>query len=326
MARSPTRSSWNWPGARWWRVDLHTHSPASYDFKVRHDRTDSRWARWTEAVANLDAVAVTDHNTSAGISRLQSAAAGAENAPILFPGVEVTASNGVHLLLLLDPDRTQQHVDDLLSRVRIPVGQRGLDTARSPLSVEEILERCGDDAVVVGAHVNGPNGLLLQGGQERLAVLRHRNLAAVEVDPEREVEESWLDGSKPETGRRISQVHASDGHDFDSLGRRFTWVKMTRPNLEGLRLALLDGAASLQPDTRDKPRTPNTHAAWAIESITVDKGKFLGRGEPVTVEFNPWRPNLDEKSRLWMASEDAPRTWTERQPKLLLHIGRSARN
>ena len=125
-------------------------------------------------------------------------------------------------------------------------------------------------------------------GLERLAVLRHRSLAAVEVVPETDLDESWLDRSNPEVGRRISQVHASDGHSLGALGRRFTWMKMTRPTLEGLRLALLDGEASLQTDTRDDPREPNTHAALALESITVDKGKFIGRDSPITVGFNPW--------------------------------------
>lgn len=247
------------------------------------------WARWIKAAgANLDAVAVTDHNTSAGISELQRAAASVEDAPTIFPAVELTASNGVHLLLLMDTACTQQHIDDLLSRVDVPVDSRGRDTSRSSLSVEQILEKCGEDALVIGAHVNGPDGLLQHGGQQRLAVLGHPNLVGVEVDPEKDVDESWLDGSKREVGRKISQIHASDGHALDVLGRRFTWVKMTRPNLEGLRLALLDGEASLQPDTRDGPKAPNNHAALALESITVDKGKFIGRDTPITVGFNPW--------------------------------------
>ncbi len=282
--------SWDWPGARWWRVDLHTHSPASHDFGTEDDRANPDWTQWVRTVrtAGLNAAAVTDHNTAAGISKLQRAAKGVEDAPGLFPGVEITASDGIHLLLLMDPDCTQQHIDDLLSSVEIPVDKRGGETARSPLGIEQILDACEDNALIVGAHVNAPDGLLQYGGQQRLAVLRHRNLAAVEVDPDRSIDESWLDGSKGEIRRRISQVHASDGHNSDELGRRFTWVKMTRPNLEGLRLALLDGAASLKPAAREEPGNPNAHAALAIESITVHKGKFIGRPSPTTVSFNPW--------------------------------------
>ena len=202
--------------------------------------------------------------------------------------MELTASDGVHLLLLMDPGCTRQHIEDLLARVDIPVEQRGRQTARSSLSIEQILEACGDDALIVGAHVNGPDGLLGLDGQQRLAVLRNRNLAAVEVNPDETIDESWIDGSLPEIRRRFSRVWCSDGHSFAALGRRFTWVKMTRPDLDGLRLALLDGPASLKPAIRDEPGNPNAHAALAIERVTIHKAKFMGQTSPATVKFNPW--------------------------------------
>ena len=279
---------WDWSGSRWWRVDFHTHSPASHDFGSQSERDAQDWECWIKAVrdAGIQAVAITDHNTAEGISKLQQAAASVEDAPVLFPGVEITASDGVHLLLLMDPDCKQQHIDALLSKAEIPVDKRGAETARSLLSIEKILGECGGDTLIIGAHVNTDAGLLQEhDGQQRIAVLRHQNLAAVEVHPNKEIDESWLDGSRSAVKRRLPQVWASDGHDFNELGRRFTWVKMTRPNLEGLRLALLDGApSSLKTELDD----PNVHADLAIESITVDKGKFIGRSEPITVEFNPW--------------------------------------
>ena len=284
--------SWNWPGSRWWRIDLHAHTPASYDFGKGNDRIHPDWEKWILAVraADLDASAITDHNTAAGISKLQQAAENLENAPILFPGIELTAGDGTHLLVLMDPTCTQQHVEEFLAQVSIPVDKQGDKTARSPLSVEQILDKCGDDTLIIGAHVNGEAGLLQEHeGQQRIAVLQHQNLAAVEIDPDKEIDGSWLDGSKGGVKRIISQVYSSDGHKFDDLGRRFTWVKMTRPNIEGLRLALLDGADSLKPTVQKNPgNNPNDHALLAIESITVDKGKFIGRKSPIEVNFNPW--------------------------------------
>ena len=153
--------------------------------------------------AGLDAVAVTDHNTAAGIAALQEAASRVENSPALFPGVEITASDGVHLIVLFDPDCTGPHVEDYLSRVEIPVDHRGDQTAKSSFSVEQILDRCPDGALIVGPHINQPGGLLTLSGQERRAVLCHANLSAVEVVPDHSIEESWIDGSKAEIGRRI---------------------------------------------------------------------------------------------------------------------------
>ena len=282
---------WNWPGSRWWSVDCHTHSPVSHDFGIQADRDVQAWERWIKAVhsAGIQAVAITDHNTAAGISKLQQAVASMEAAPVLFPGVEITASDGVHLLLLMDPACEQRNVEEFLSQIDIPSDKWGDKNARSPQSVEQILEKCGNQALIIGAHVNADAGLLQEhDGQQRIAVLQHQNLAAVEVAPNEEIDESWLDGSRFEIKRRLPQVWASDGHDFNELGRHFTWVKMTCPDIEGLRLALLDGAASLKPASRKEPGNPNVHAALALESITVRKGKFMGLRDPITVKFNPW--------------------------------------
>ena len=282
---------WDWPGSHWWRVDLHCHSPASHDFRPDPASSPPDWIGWVEAArdAGLHAVAVTDHNTAAGIEHLQKAAAQVENPPVLFPGVELTTADNCHLLLLMDPTRTATHVEDLLSRVEVPVDERGKQDGRSSLGVEQILKQCDDDVLVVGAHVNGPRGLLEHSGQRRSAELRSRRLAAAEVDPTLDVDRTWLDGSLPEIGRRIPEVYSSDSHCFGETGRRYTWVKMTRPDLDGLRLALLDGAGSLRTAIKDEPYDPNEHhAPLSIESVTAEAGRHVGRPSPIRVGLNPW--------------------------------------
>ena len=282
--------AWESPGSRWWRVDVHAHSPKSYDFKDQMEETADAMRQWLEAArdAGIDAIAVTDHNTAEAISLIQNVASKVDTAPVVFPGVELTANDGCHLLLLMDPSCNQQHISDLLSRVGVPVNERGKQTARSHMSVEQILEECGDDALVIGAHANGPDGLLRLTGEQRIAVLRNPKLAGVEIQPDLECDSTWLDGSKPEIGRKLSQVWGSDSHSLDSMGQRFTWVKMTKPNLEGLRLALLDGEASLKPARQGDVADPNSHANQVIESITVHEGKLIGRNTPTVVRFNPW--------------------------------------
>ena len=283
--------SWNWPGARWWRVDLHAHTPASYDFADRFNLGEDRWQKWLESVqdAGIHAVAVTDHNTAAGITPIQQAAATMQDSPTIFPGVELTANDGSHLLLLVDPSSQETHVEHLLSTVGIDVDERGLSESRSSLSVEEILDACPNDSLILGAHVNSPGGLLTHSGQQRIAELQHSSLAAVEVNLNERVDETWLNGNKAEIGRVISQIWASDGHDFNSLGRPFTWIKMTRPDLEGLRLALRDGETSLKPTSSKVSDDPNNRQAqMAIERISVHDAKLIGRGHPTNVCLNPW--------------------------------------
>ena len=282
--------TWKWPGSRWWRVDLHAHSPSSYDFGRQPDRDNPDWVRWLESArdADIDAIAITDHNTAIAIDHLQRTDPQVEGAPTIYPGTEITASDRTHLLFLMDPSCTKEHVEYFLSTINIPVDGRGRDTARSSKSVEDILKCCRDDALILGAHVNGPKGLLEMDGQQRIAVLRHQRLAAVEIDPGESLDASWVDGSRPQIGRGLSQVWSSDSHNFTEFGRRYTWVKMTAPNLEGLRLALLDGPSSLKPAYDGDVFDPNTHAELAIEEVVVRKAKYMGQAEPMTVEFNPW--------------------------------------
>ena len=284
-------TEWSWPGSRWWRVDLHAHSWASGDFS-RPDGGEPDWTAWVEAAARagLDAIAITDHDTAAGISAIQDAAKAVAHTPILLPGVEIRAGGGVHVLAVMDPACGPDHIADLLSRAGVPVDARGQDSARSRLTVEQILDEFGKDALILGAHVNGPKGILQAlGGQELLGVLGNPNLAGVEVDPTADLDETWLDGSKAEVGRAVSQVWASDAHSLEEMGRRFTWMKMTRPDMEGLRLALLDGTGSLGPATRENPGDPNARRAeLMIESVTVAGARYVGRPGPLTVRFNPW--------------------------------------
>ena len=212
-----------------------------------------------------------------------------DNPPIVFPAVELTAVDGCHLLLITDPSNNRENIEDLLTRTGVGVAERGTQEGRSELGVEGILDECDEYAIVIGAHANGPDGLLEHDGLQRLGELRDHKLAAVEIDPDILVDETWLNGSKPQIGRVVSQVWSSDAHEFAQLGRRFTWVKMTRPNLEGLRLALSDGSASIEPSTSSDTCDPNSDQGdLIIESIEVKGSKLIGRPEPTLVNFNPW--------------------------------------
>ena len=122
-------SQWHYPGARWWKFDFHTHTPASDDYGK--GRTQASLKRTTSKDwllgfmrAGVDCVAVTDHNSGEWIDKLQAALVELKQElhsdfrPLhLFPGVEITASGGVHILALLDVDKTSADVERLLGAV-----------------------------------------------------------------------------------------------------------------------------------------------------------------------------------------------------------------
>ena len=292
-------ADWQWPGSRWWRVDLHAHSQSSHDFRPESDRLAQDWDAWitSAASAGLHAVAVTDHNTPDGIPHVQGAARRA-GAPVVFPGVELTVG-GVHLLCVLDPGRSRDDVVALLAQLGIGPDDFGRPETTSPKGVVDAIEIIGRaGAVVVAAHANGPKGLIAGlVGQQRLGAFRSDWLAGAEVAPVPPDGEGWLDpaGSDvttllegPPAGPQVCQFVCSDSHSFGEAGRRFTWMKMTQPDIEGLRLALLDGPGSLRPAVKGDLGDPNRHADQVIESVTVHRAKYMGRPDPLTVEFNPW--------------------------------------
>lgn len=298
-------ATWKSPGSRWWRVDLHAHTPASPDWGAAGEDWDpadeTPWLRWLEAArdAKLDAVAVTDHNTAEGIGRLQELQAKVEGAPVLFPGVELTTENGTHLLLLADPGTGRAEIDDILAQVGVDSASRGTKEARSPHGVLDILDEVGNKMLVIAAHVNRRRGLLQTYESGSFGkILTHEALVAVEVDPDAaevdpdaeftDDQERWLDGRVPEIRRRIPQIWSSDGHHCDQLGQRFTWVKMARPTLDGLRLALLDAEGSIRRDRSASRSAEPPHAGSYLHGIAVRDGRYMGCGEPFEIAFSPW--------------------------------------
>lgn len=294
---------WRYPGARWWKFDLHTHTPASADYGKGPDQASLKQVTpkdWLLGYmrAGVDCVAVTDHNSGEWIDKLKAALAQLEREqhpecrPLyLFPGVEITANGGTHVLAILDASKAAADVATLLGAVDFR-GERGAsDVAadQAPIGVVEAIVAAG--GIPILAHVDGPSGAWNLPGSTLAALFDVDDLFAMEV----------VDATHARPGmyikRRLAwaEVLGSDSHHpRGGAGARFpgshyTWVKMAQPSLEGLRLALLDGGAfstrrSDEAVAQDFLALP-THF---IEAIEVSGARYMGRGQPAKLEFNPW--------------------------------------
>lgn len=83
-----------------------------------------------------------------------------------------------------------------------------------------------------------------------------------------------------------THVTGSDTHDFsaDNFGT-FTWIKMDKPSLEGLKIALQDGDVSVNRNMND---IPNKLPEYFIKSLEVSKAKYIGHSEPLNCQFSPF--------------------------------------
>ena len=295
-------SLWEWNGARWWKCDLHTHTPASEDYGKGPDqealraRAPHKWLL-DHMRAGVECVAVTDHNSGAWIDRLQAALAELERdqpddyRPLqLFPGVEISVQGGVHLLAILRSEATTSDIDTLLGAVGF-AGTKGSGaevTTRPFGDVAETIVQAG--GIAIPAHVDRENGLFQKlKGPTLVQALRCGQVFAMEtVDSRYDKPQLYFDEKL-----RWTEILGSDSHhpfgkrDQRFPGSSFTWVKMGVPDLDGLRLALLDGPLSVR-RSDDHPETPNRHAPTVLESIEVANARYIGRQEPFVARLNPW--------------------------------------
>ena len=307
--------SWKWPGARWWKFDFHTHTPKSEDYGKGPDQCQLRKITPKEWLlgfmrAEVDCVAVTDHSTGEWIDPLKEALLELEEEdhpefrPLyLFPGVELSVNGGFHLLALLDTDRTTSDVDTLLGLVEYGGTKGDSDdvTTKSAIEVVEAVINAG--AIPIPAHSDDPNkGLLrLVDDEESLKTTLDPNtvrqlfysagILAMEVaDADSEKPAIYLE-SNPMWAEVLGSDshHPSDGAGANFPGSHYTWVKMAKPSLEGLRLALLDGGGfSIRRSDEPKPFDPFGLPEHFIEEVEIENARFMGHGQPAKLTFNPW--------------------------------------
>lgn len=295
--------NWRYPGARWWKFDFHTHTPASEDYGKGPQHATLQQLKPREWLlgfmrAEVDCVAITDHNSGEWIDPLKEALIelqqeqhGDYRPLYLFPGVEVTANGGTHVISIFDSNKASADIASLLGAVGYQ-GARGASNVAagaSPIEVVEAIVQSG--GIPILAHVDGPSGAwnlpgnslgplldisglfameLVDSGTERPELYRQRKLAWAEV-----------------LGSDCHHPTGKKGAHFP--GSHYTWVKMAKPSLEGLRLALLDGKRfSIRRSDDPEPFDPFKLPENFVETIEIHDAKYMGRGERAKLQFSPW--------------------------------------
>ena len=277
------------PGAWWWQFDFHTHTPASADFNDRDGMTHESWLK-AFMEKGIDCVAITDHSSGEWIDDLkQTLKEIEENNPIwyrplyLFPGVEISANGGVHILAIFGRDKDESHIDQLLGAVGYS-GTKGESDAVTDKSITEVVNEIEKrDGIPIPAHADKKKGVFFQlQGLTLEQVLENRNIYAMELRDN--------NYQKPQlyTDKKVqwTEVNGSDTHSFsDDRFGEFTWIKMDEPSIDGLELALIDGGASVK---RDMDKDPRRHAECLIEALEISEAKYIGRSEPLNCQFSPF--------------------------------------
>lgn len=290
-----------WNGARWWKFDFHTHTPASDDYGKGPDQVGlkNRTAReWLldYMKAGIDCVAVTDHNSGAWIDKLKDEYARMEAEqpegfrPLhIFPGVEISVYGGIHVLAILDKDKGTSDIDSLLGAVEYN-GSKGSCDSVTNKTLNEVAEKIvAAKGIAIPAHVDEANGLFGLTGQTLQQSLDCEHFFAMELINDGFAKPAAYSSCKrPWTEIVGSDAHHPTGNTGQKFpGSRFSWIKMGDPSIEGLRLALLDGPLSVLRSDKVS-EDPNRHADMVIESIEVENARYIGRPSALCIGLNPW--------------------------------------
>lgn len=271
---------------------------------------------------DLSVIGVTDHNFSGKtdprdwflthLIEQNAAVAKQRGRPLIwiFPGFEIDI--GYHVLCLFDPVKKGDDlraVSELLTSLGLPVAERFKSGKPEPLRHENanvalrtvlqvVQEKYG--GMVIAAHAFDKDGICYDAA--RIQDYQNEKLLCVEVAsvPLTGKAKAILEGrdaqwSRP--GRQPAHVMSSDAKSLqdvggapkaNSLGYRYTWIKMSQPSIESLRQAFLDNESRIHLPSvglESSPSVRQTHPR--ILSLKVSNLAFLQDQEVV------FSPNLN---------------------------------
>lgn len=223
-------------GSRFWKTDLHIHTPISECFSDSFITPE----QLVEAVlaAGLEVIGITDHNTVQGVPEMSEIAA--ERGLVLFPGVELTTKQG-HVLAIFERNTDLEMLRQFLRQVGIGEESEGAGTVATRDSMVDILRRIDDlGGIAIAAHIDRwPTGFIETNEHRSVKTEIHNSdyLSALEITQWNN-KSQWTEGRMRGYPKEYPCIQGSDTHALEDVGRRWTYMRLNRLDVDGLRQAL----------------------------------------------------------------------------------------
>jgi energy-coupling factor transporter ATP-binding protein EcfA2 len=270
-------------GSKWWKIDFHTHTPASNDYESK-STTPENWLK-NAMDAGLNCVIVSDHNSGGWIGKLKSQNDALRNLPtkpqwyrelFIFPGIEITVADSasrIHLLAVFDTECDENKITAVLGACGITSGFGDETNTATNKGFLDVVKAIRDaDGIAIPAHIDGKMGLL--NGKTSLTPELHNSLESVFAGEFCDL--NTLNEVKPDLKNainRLAKVAGSDAHKPEDIGKHASWIKMSRPSIGGLRLALRDHDFCVKNQEEDPNNVPNLF----LSKLTIYNLKVCGR-------------------------------------------------
>jgi ABC-type lipoprotein export system ATPase subunit len=280
-------------GSTWLRTDFHLHTKADREFVYTGEENsfvNDYVAKLVEQ--NIRLGVITNHNKFDKNEFTALKKKTSEQGIKLFPGVEFSLKEGIHILIVFDDawykgetDHINQFLDMAFYGIAHPATPPYPNASLDLQETVSKLDATGHNYFIVLAHVDATNGLC--------QVLQGRTLEAfVKHDAFNKVLAVQKSGNldnynqiRQFAARSIACVEGSDNaHEgVNGIGKgRVTYLKMGDFNFEALQYALTDHTNRLC--AKDKPEIHNSR----IKSIAFQGGLLDGK----QISFSPELNNL----------------------------------
>ena len=282
-------------GARFYRCALQVN-PGDYAGTFRGQEALGDARDYAEAVVaravdiGISVLAITNHNDVNGIPAFRHAAANRDIT--IFPGFELSSSEGIHVLCIYPPEIPEAKLERYLGRFGIDDSKPS--STLSDHSFEQILVRVRKQGgITIAAHATNAKGLLkVLTGEARMQAWSSQALLAIQIPgsvddlPQgvREIVEnrnpSYRRDPPADRNLAVAVVNAKDVAEPEQLAdpSATCFIQMSEPSIDGLRQAFLDPGSRIRLNS-DTP--PEAHAE--LVSLAWEGGFLDG----VEVRFNP---------------------------------------
>jgi histidinol phosphatase-like PHP family hydrolase len=278
-------------GCRFCKVDIHVHSPGSFDFaQDEEDATVRKTLREMSGVdfvtawldAGFDMIAITDHNSGAFLDEAIDAATTIRKSTgrhlAVLPGVELTVSPGIHLLAIFPSDGTAL-INDLLSALGLSPEDRGKEESLIVKSFNDIASEVRKrGGLLVAAHCNSTKGVIQEiAGQARIIALR--SIDALENSVRCTNCDRTVKYVRDDLHCSLPFVCGSDNHNPTKISDSM-WLKMAPLDYDGLKQLVFE------PELRISLTMPDEPAYARIIGLTATQGIYAA-------EHFGFSPNLN---------------------------------
>ncbi len=226
-----------------YKIDLHIHTPASSCY-IDNVMPESKFNTTAQDIVSkatevgLDAIAITDHNTTRGIEQVIEI--GQNIGLRVFPGIELSARGG-HILALWDVNAPLSALKELLLQLGFNGSNEGQGFIETELRIDEVFNYIHHSGgLPIAAHIDRrPKGFITSDELslfEKQKIYQHPYLRALEITIERD-KTNWSGGLMGSFQPGRCCIQGSDAHALNEIGRRPIFVEMPDINLTALNTA-----------------------------------------------------------------------------------------